>query len=211
MKVLAINGSPHGEGNTAILIDEVLAQLERAGIATEHISLSGYKLSGCLACGACVRHRALRCAQEDDGFNELLLRMAQADGIILGSPVHFSDVTPNMKALIDRTGSVSIACGGVLRRKVGAAVAAVRRAGALHTLDSMNHLFQCSEMIVVGSSYWNLAIGREGGAVKADAEGLATMQVLGDGMAWLLLRLAESGQTDGSVRSESELGQWTVA
>jgi multimeric flavodoxin WrbA len=201
MRVLAVNGSPHAQGNTAILIDLVLARLQDAGIATEYVSLAGHTLSGCLACGVCGERRDLTCAQGADGFNEIMAKMAVADGIILGSPVHFADVTPNMKALVDRTGLVALSCGGALRHKVGTAVAAVRRAGALHTLDSMNHLFQCNEMITIGSSYWNLAIGRAGGEVRGDAEGLTTMQVLGDGMAWLLRRLDDGSAAAGQVQS----------
>jgi multimeric flavodoxin WrbA len=189
VKVLAVNGSPRRHGNTAILIDEVLTRLRAAGIETEHVSLSGYRLAGCTACDKCSTTRDLSCALQDDGFNDLFAKMVAADGIILGSPVYFADMTCDLKALVDRAGYVSVVCGGALKRKVGAAVVAVRRAGAVHTLDSINHLFQCSGMLVVGSSYWNLGIGRERGEVRNDVEGIQTMRELGDVMAWALGRL----------------------
>lgn len=189
MKVLAVNGSPRSKGNTSILISEVLARLQDAGIETQYVSLASHQLAGCTACDKCSKSRDLTCALKDDGFNDLLARMVGAEGIILGSPVYFGDVTSTMKSLIDRAGYVSVVCDGALRRKVGAAVVALRRAGALHTLDSINHLFQCSQMITVGSSYWNLGIGHEIGDVWHDGEGLETMRILGDTMAWALRRL----------------------
>jgi multimeric flavodoxin WrbA len=115
--------------------------------------------------------------------------MAEADGIILASPTYFADVSTEMKALIDRAGFVTKANGGMLKRKVGAAVVAVRRAGAIHAFDTINHFFFISEMIVPGSSYWNIGVGREKGEVESDAEGVKTMQVLGENMAWLLKKL----------------------
>jgi multimeric flavodoxin WrbA len=119
--------------------------------------------------------------------------MIAADAIILGSPVYVTDVSSEMKALIDRTCLVSRANGSFLRRKVGAAVMAVRRGGAIHAFDTMNHFFTISEMIVVGSNYWNFAFGREVGDVNQDEEGLQTMKVLGENMAWLLKKVNRSG------------------
>jgi len=115
--------------------------------------------------------------------------MIEADGILLGSPTYFSDVTSEMKALIDRSGYVTRGNGHLLRRKVGAAVSAVRRAGAQHALNSMNHLFTISQMIIPSSSYWNIAIGGPEGAVKEDEEGMQTMRDLGVNMAWLLKKI----------------------
>jgi multimeric flavodoxin WrbA len=189
MRVLALNGSPRKSGNTALLIDEVLARLEDSGIATEHVSLAGHRLAGCNACDKCSERRDLTCALKDDGFNVLMAKMAAAEGIILGSPVYFGGVTATMKALLERAGYVSVVCDGVLRRKVGAAVVAVRRAGAVSTFDSMNHLFLTCQMVVVGSSYWNLGIGHAVGEVREDREGIETMRNLGDAMAWVLCRL----------------------
>jgi len=190
MKVVAFNGSPHTDGNTSILLNCVLAEIAKEGIETELVQVGGLKISGCTACQECCRNKDMRCSVTDDILNECFSKMAAADGILIGSPVYFTDVTAETKALIDRCGYVSRANGGVLRRKAGAGVAAVRRQGALHTLDSINHLFLISEMIVPGSTYWNLGIGRDKGEVEKDEEGIRTMQDLGRNMAWLLGKLA---------------------
>ena len=121
--------------------------------------------------------------------NRLNLCRSEADGIILASPTYFGDVTAEIKALIDRAGFVSSANGDMFKRKVGAAVAAVRRCGSLHVLDSINHFLFSAQMILPGSSYWNMGIGLSKGDVKHDAEGLRTMQTLGENIAWLLKRL----------------------
>lgn len=189
MKVVGINGSARKDGNTAILIRRVFDELEKEGIETELIQLAGKKVRGCTACMKCRENLDKHCSVKNDFFNNCFDKMLEADGIILGSPTYFSDLTAEMKALIDRAGYVSKGNGDLLKRKVGAAVSAVRRAGAIHTLDSINHLFFISQMIVPGSSYWNIGIGREKGEVAADEEGMNTMQVLGQNMAWLLKKI----------------------
>ncbi|MFX4262429.1 flavodoxin family protein [Pelotomaculum propionicicum] len=189
MKVIGINGSARSDGNTAILIKRVFAELEKEGIETELIQLAGKPIRGCMACYKCMENRDRQCSVKNDFFNECYEKMVEADGIILGSPTYFSDMSAEMKALIDRSGFVSMANGGLLKRKVGAAVSSVRRAGAIHTIDSINHLFFISQMIVPGSSYWNLGIGMGKGDVESDAEGMHTMQVLGENMAWLLKKI----------------------
>lgn len=186
MKVIAFNGSARKDGNTAILLRYVLAELEKEGIETELVQLSGAKIHGCLACRECSSRKDGHCAQKDDFGNECIDKMVAADGILLGSPTYVADVSPEIKGLIDRACLVVRANGGLLRRKIGAAVVAVRRAGAIHAFDALNHFFLISEMIVPGSSYWNIAIGREKGEVEKDAEGIETMKVLGRNMAWLL-------------------------
>jgi multimeric flavodoxin WrbA len=189
MKVIAFNGSARKDGNTAILLRYVLRELEREGIETEMIQLSGKRIHGCLACRSCFARKDGRCAQKDDEGNALIDAMIQSDGILLGSPTYVTDVSPEMKSLIDRACMVTRANEGLLRRKVGAAVVAVRRAGAIHAFDTLNHFFLISEMIIPGSSYWNIGIGREKGEVESDAEGIQTMQVLGRNMAWLLKKI----------------------
>ncbi|MCL6545641.1 MAG: flavodoxin family protein [Bryobacteraceae bacterium] len=189
MKVIAFNGSARKDGNTAILLRYVLRELEREGIETELIQLSGKRIHGCLACRSCFARKDGRCAQKDDEGNALIDAMIQSDGILLGSPTYVTDVSPEMKSLIDRACMVTRANEGLLRRKVGAAVVAVRRAGAIHAFDTLNHFFLISEMIIPGSSYWNIGIGREKGEVEGDAEGIQTMQVLGRNMAWLLKKI----------------------
>jgi multimeric flavodoxin WrbA len=190
MKIVAFNGSARRDGNTAILLRYVLGELEREGIETETVELAGRNIHGCLACRECSSRKDGRCAQTNDEGNELIDKMIAADGVLLGSPTYVADVSPEIKALIDRACLVTRANGGTLRRKVGAAVIAVRRAGAMHAFDALNHFFLINEMIIPGSSYWNIGIGREKGEVENDAEGIQTMKVLGRNMAWLLKRIA---------------------
>ena len=186
MKVLAFNGSGRKDGNTLVCLQTVLRELENEGIDTELIQMAGAPLQGCASCFKCMEKKNMKCAIENDPFNEYFAKIAEADGLLLGSPVYFSDVTANMKALIERTGLVSRANGGILRRKTGAGVLAVRRAGSNFALSSLNFLFLISEMIIPGSNYWNMAIGRNPGEVRNDAEGMLTMKTLGQNMAWLL-------------------------
>ena len=190
MKVVAFNGSARKDGNTAILVRQVFRELEREGIETELVQLAGQKLRGCTACGTCFQQKNQRCVIDDDIVNDCIVKMLDADGIILASPVYFSDVTAELKALIDRAGFVGRANGDMYQRKVGAGIAAVRRAGAIHTLDSINHFFLIHQMIIPGSSYWNLGIGRQKGDVEQDTEGLQTMTTLGHNMAWLLKKIS---------------------
>jgi multimeric flavodoxin WrbA len=189
MKVIAFNGSGRKDGNTAILLNAVLEEISKEGIETELIQLAGKAPQGCIACYKCFENKDQKCAVTKDRLNEYLAKIIEADGILFGSPVYFADATAGIKALIERCGMVSTANGGLFKRKVGAAVAAVRRAGAIHTSDTLNHLFQHQQMIIVGSSYWNLGIGRDPGQVKDDAEGIRTMKTLGQNMAWLLKKI----------------------
>ncbi len=189
MKVVAFNGSPRPDGNTAVLVRTVLRELDARGIETELVQLAGKPLKGCVACYSCFRNKDRRCSITDDALNDCVEKMFGAEGVILASPTYFANVTPTTKALIDRAGLVALANGGLLRRKVGAAVAAVRRGGAIHVFNSINHFFFINQMIVPGSNYWNFGIGREKGEVETDNEGIRTMKVLGENMAWLLSKL----------------------
>ena len=189
MKVVAFSGSARKDGNTAILINNVLQELEKEGIGTELIQLAGKKIRGCLACMKCFENKDQRCVNKDDVLNECLEKMLEADGIILGSPTYFSNVSTEIKALIDRSGLVAIANGHMFKRKVGAAVVAVRRAGSVSVFDAINHFFFINQFIVPGSIYWNMGSGLEKGEVEKDDEGVQTMKVLGENMAWLLKKL----------------------
>jgi len=189
MKVIGINGSPRKDGNTAMLIRYVFDELEKEGIETEFVQLGGEMIRGCAACYQCAQKKDEECIHKTDATNDIIRKMVDADGIILGSPVYFSNVTSEMKALIDRAGLVAKVNGDLLERKVGAAVVAVRRAGAIHVFNSLNHFFLINQMIIPGSSYWNLAIGRQKGEVADDAEGVRTMKDLGRNMAWLLQKI----------------------
>jgi multimeric flavodoxin WrbA len=166
-----------------------MEELEAAGIECEFIWIGMENLRGCISCYRCLQNQDKKCAQADDKMNEYIAKMLDADGIILGSPTYFADVTTNMKALIERAGLVAKLNGGLLKKKAGAAVVAVRRQGATHVFSSINFFFLIAEMFVVGSSYWNLGIGLNPGDVKNDAEGVGTFKDLGKNMAYLLQKL----------------------
>jgi len=189
MKVVAFNGSPRRKGNTEILIQKVFKELEKEGIETELIPLGNKIVHGCSACGKCKEIQNGKCHIKNDHLNFCIEKMIEADGIIIGSPVYFADVTTEVKALIDVAGYVTRANGQLLKRKVGAGIIAVRRGGALHTFESINNFFLINQMIVPGSTYWNFAIGREPGDVLRDTEGIQTMETLGQNMAWLLHKI----------------------
>jgi multimeric flavodoxin WrbA len=189
MKVVAFNGSPREKGNTNILINVVLGELQKEGIKTEVVQMAGRPIHGCRACYRCLTNQDQRCSVNDDAFNEYLTKMIYAEGIILGSPTFHGDITPELKALIDRAGLVSKVNGTLFKRKVGTAIVSVRRAGSIHAIHSINNLFLMNEMIIPGSSYWNMAVGMEKGDVEKDSEGIGTMKTLGQTMAWLLKKL----------------------
>ena len=191
MKVVAFNGSPRRDGNTTFLVNTVFKELEKEGISCELVNLAGKSIHGCIACYKCVDNQDKRCAVKNDVLNDCIEKMLDADGIILASPTYFSNVTSEMKALIDRAGLVAKVNGSMFKRKVGAGVVSVRRAGAIHVFNSLNLFFLIGEMIVPGSSYWNLAIGGDKGDVRSDSEGIETMRDLGKNMAWLLKKLNE--------------------
>jgi multimeric flavodoxin WrbA len=190
MKVTAFNGSPRPQGNTSLLIGHVFDKLNDEGIDTELVQVGGGRIRGCTACYACFASRDRRCVIEEDIANSCIEKMLESDGIIIASPTYFAALTPEAKSLIDRCGMVSRANDDMFKRKVGAAVVAVRRAGAMNVFDTINHFFTIGQMIIPGSSYWNIGVGRNIGEVEQDEEGLHTMQVLGENMAWLLKKLA---------------------
>ena len=164
MKAVAINGSPRKGGNTEVLLRKVLEQLSSAGWDTEFIQLGGKKIRGCTACYRCEETKDARCSVKTDIFNGYLEKMLAAHAIILGTPTYFTDVSAEMKALIDRAGLVALANDGLLRGKIGAAVVAVRRGGGTHAFDTINHMFLVNGVIIPGSTYWNLGFGARRGA-----------------------------------------------
>jgi multimeric flavodoxin WrbA len=191
MKVVAFNGSARKNGNTALMIERVFDVLKAEGIETELISLAGKNLRGCLACNKCAESKDRRCAGvTDDQVNEYIAKIDEAQGVILGSPVYFATLSSSLKILIDRAGKVAKVNGDMYRRKVGAAVVAVRRAGSVLTFDTINNFYLISQMIIPGSSYWNTGIGYGPGEVSDDAEGMQTMKTLGENMAWLIKKTA---------------------
>jgi multimeric flavodoxin WrbA len=186
MKVVAFNCSPRKDGNTSILINTVFKELEKHNIETKQIQFGPQKVSGCIACYQCVKNKDKKCVLKDDMVNDCISEMDKADGIIIGSPVYFANITPIAASLICRAGMVSRANGSMLARKVGAGVVSLRRAGALHAFNSINNFFTILEMIVVSSNYWNMGFGKQPGDVLKDEEGLQIMTKLGENMAWLL-------------------------
>ena len=189
MKVLAINGSARKNGNTSHLIKMVFEELNKAGIETELIELAGKNIKNCLACYKCFENKDKKCIIESDMLNEIIEKMTLADAVILGSPTYFANVSPEIKAVIDRAGLVGIANEHLFARKVGAAVVSVRRAGSTNVFDAINKFFFINQMVVPGSLYWNMGIGSQPGDVDNDEEGVMTMKTLGQNMAWLLEKI----------------------
>ena len=185
MRVLAVNGSPRKGGNTETMLKHALTTLDEAGWETEYVHLGGKKIRGCMACMKCWENKDRKCVVNNDAFNEVMEKMLDADAIILGSPTYFSDVSAELKALLDRSGMVALANDRAFAGKIGAAVVAVRRGGGIHVFDTINHMYLMSQMIVPGSTYWNLGFGLEKGEVQKDAEGLANMESLAQTIAWL--------------------------
>lgn len=190
MKVVAFNGSPRKDGNTASLIWAVFKELAMQDIQVEMIQLAGERIYPCRACGDCSRNKEHRCIETNDIINSCVEKMIEADGIIFASPVYFADVTGQMKMLIDRAGMVSGANASAFRRKVGASIVAARRAGGIHAFHTLNSLFLLREMVVVGGNYWNIGYGRNSGDVVNDEEAMQNMRSLGKNMAWTLKALA---------------------
>jgi multimeric flavodoxin WrbA len=190
LRVIGFNGSPRRDGNTFQSIQIVFEELEKEGIETEMVQLGGEKIFGCLACGRCFEQHNRRCIRQDDEVNMYIQKMVEAEGIIIGSPTYFSNVSTEVKALIDRCGFVNRANNGdILRGKVGSSVVAVRRAGSTFTYAAINFFFGIAEMVVPGSSYWNMTLALEPGDVQRDDEGIQTFKTLGCNMARLLKRL----------------------
>jgi multimeric flavodoxin WrbA len=189
MKVVALNGSARKDGNTAILINLVFDELKKEGIETELIQLAGHPIAGCIACYKCFKNKNRRCSVDKDMLNDIIEKMLQADGVILGSPTYFADVTSGMRAFIERCGFVARANDYMFKYKVGAGVVAVRRAGAIPAFNSIMLFLHYMQMMIPGSSYWNIAIGRDPGEVLKDEEGVQTMKTLGQNMAWLLKKV----------------------
>lgn len=186
MKVVGINGSSRADGNTFILINKVFEELKKEGIGTEMIQLFDKNISPCTGCGSCSCES---CIVNTDDFKGIFDKMVEADGIILGSPVYSADVSARMKALLERAGYIVAMNPNLLRHKVGASVAAVRRGGGMAAVDAMNHFFLNKEIFVVGSTYWNMVYGKDIGEVLNDAEGMQNMKNLGQNMSYLLKKL----------------------
>jgi multimeric flavodoxin WrbA len=191
MRVLGISGSPRKGGNTELLINTALGVLAKEGIETELLSLADRAVQPCLACGRCLQSDLAQCFQDDPAFEGVVEKISAADGILIGSPVYFGSATPQTMSLLDRVGYISRRHPQLLRRKVGAAIVVARRAGQNFTFAQLNYFFLISEMIVPGSTYWNIAVGREKGEVQEDREGMETVKTLARNMAWLMKKLGD--------------------
>lgn len=206
MKAVAFNGSPRKEGNTYEAIKIVAEQLENENIDVEIIHVGNKKIQGCIACNSCSKNRNERCIIDDE-VNEWIQKMKEADGIIFGSPVHFSSIGATMKAFLDRASYVGSANNGLFRHKVGASVIAVRRAGGVPAFNQLNNYITYSEMLMPASNYWNVIFGLRPGEALKDEEGVQIMRVLGKNMAWLM-KLIELGK--GKVQEpEQEIKAFT--
>jgi multimeric flavodoxin WrbA len=192
MKVVAFNGSPRKEGNTYEAIKLVADQLIAENIEVEIIQVGNKNIKGCTACNHCFKSRDERCIIDDD-VNEWIQKMKEADGIILGSPVHFSDISAEMKAFLDRAIYVGSANNSLYRHKVGVGIAAVRRSGGLPAFNQLNNYLTYAEMVIPGSNYWNVIYGRAPKEVLQDEEGKQILRILGKNMVWLL-KLIEFGE-----------------
>lgn len=192
MKVLAFDGSPRNPSSTRLALELVTKELEAQGIETEIIKVGGKGIKGCEACGACGRNKDERCIIDDE-VNDWIRRIKESDGILLGSPVHYSGIAADMKAFLDRAFYVQGSNDRLFRHKVGAALVCVRRSGGVDTFDQLNHYLTCSEMLIPCSNYWNVIHGRAAGEIEEDTEGVQTLKILGQNMAWLL-KLMENGK-----------------
>lgn len=195
MKVVAFNGSPKKEGNTYHAIKMVAEELEKEGIEVEIIHVGNKTIKGCLACNYCAKNKSGKCITDTDEVNEWIQKMVEADGILLGSPVHYSAISGTMKSFLDR--AFYVAGNGLLRHKVGAAVVAVRRSGGVPTFNQLNNYINYAEMLMPSTNYWNVIHGAAPGQVAEDEEGRQIMRVLGQNMAWLM-KLVENGK--GTVK-----------
>jgi multimeric flavodoxin WrbA len=188
MKALAICGSPREGGNTEFLLKRCLARLATGGIRGELAQLQGLTLHGCRACMTCRSRPDPVCAIDDD-FAPIFEKMLEADILIVGSPVHFGSATPETMAVLDRAGYVSRGKGNLLSRKLGGPVVVARRAGHNFTYAQLLMWYMINDMVVPGSSYWNVAFGREVDEVRNDSEGLQTIDRFADNLIWLAERL----------------------
>ncbi len=186
MKVIGFNGSPRKDGNTTTLMSYLLDEVKKEGIETELVQLSAKPIHGCIACYKCFENKDQRCSVKNDAANEYIERMITAQGIVLGSPSYFQDVTAEMKALIDRAGFVGLANGRMYKNKIGATVSCFRRTGGVHTIETMNHLFFSNEMIIAGRA---VSVARDKGDVEKDEEGIRMAMTLGKRIAWLVKKL----------------------
>lgn len=187
MKVLAINGSPNKEGCTYTAIRIMADELEKQGIEVEIVHVGNKVIRGCTACNACSRMEESKCIF-DDIVNECIEKTKEVDGIIIGSPVHYSGIAGSMKSFLDRF----FYAGAHLQYKVGAAVASLRRSGGVDTFHQLNNYLNLANVVITPSHYWNVIHGSNAQEVMKDEEGVQIMKTLGQKMAWLMKSIDNS-------------------
>lgn len=199
MKVLLINGSPKANGCTYTALSEIANELEKENIETEIFHIGNKPIRGCIGCGGC--YTTNKCVFNDDVVNDGIEKVKKADGIILGSPVHYAAASGAITSFWDR---LFYAYGGkFLAHKPGAAIVSCRRGGSTAAFEQLNKYFTISNMPIVSSQYWNMVHGNTPEEVKQDLEGMQTMRVLGQNMAWLLKSI-QSGKEAGIKLPEKE-------
>jgi len=197
MKVIAINGSPKENGNTAQALNILLGEVQKKGIETELVTIGNKTIRGCIGCGKCKETQNGTCAAfPNDAVNELMPKLIAADAIILGTPTYFAGVNGTMKSFLDRVFYIALGSGGLFRLKYGAAVVVLRRGGGTAAFDELNKYFQISEMTTASGCYWTAVHGRVPGEINQDLEGLRVLRTQGRNLAYLL-QLAEYGK--GSI------------
>ncbi len=196
MKVLMINGSPHTNGTTFRALQEIEKVLNDNGILTEIINVGSQKITGCMACGACTK---LGKCITDDIVNEVIEKLKVADGLVVGSPVYYASMNGTLKSLLDRV-FFGKSC---FANKPACAIAVARRAGTTTTVDAINKYFTINNMPVISSEYWNMAFGSNAEQVEQDQEGMQTMSILGQNMAWLI-KCIECAKQNGINPPEQE-------
>jgi multimeric flavodoxin WrbA len=186
MNVVLISGSPKPNGNTALLMQECAKVIEERGVGTEIVSFAGMKIESCIACGKCSKTG--ECGL-DDGLNEIIGKIRSAEGLIVGSPVYFGTARGDVMCALQRIGYVSRNTDKFLTGKVGGPIAVARRGGQTLTLQEMLMFFLINDMIVPGSSYWNMVFGRLPGEALNDEEGMATVRHFAGNVAELVKKL----------------------
>ncbi|MDP3386606.1 MAG: flavodoxin family protein [Eubacteriales bacterium] len=184
--ILAFNGSPNPIGNTSIALNIVTNELNKMNILTENIQIGGKIIKPCKGCRKCWELKNKQCIIKNDIVNDLIYKMYRSDGFIIGSPVYTSNVTAEVKAFIDRTNFVAKANDSMFKGKIGAPVVVATKTGATFAYAAINFMFGISEMVTVGSTYWNSAFGKMPGDILSDEEGIRSFVNLGKNMAEML-------------------------
>ena len=201
MKVMLLNGSPRGEKCTYTALSVIAKKLNTYGIETEIFNVGAKPISGCVACGTCVANG--KCFM-DDGVNEFVAKMAEADGLIVGSPVYYASASGQITSFLDRA---FYSGSSKMTGKPAAAIVSCRRGGASAAFDQLNKYFTISGMPLASSQYWNSVHGAKPGQAEQDLEGMQTMRTLAHNMSFLMKSIELGKEKFGLP--EKEKGQYT--